>query len=700
MSTTINGITYTASGGTASVTNSIFTITNANILSSVAINGFIYTVTNIGSSAFKERNSLTSVTIPNSVTNIGTDAFRNSRSLNSANLGNSIVSIENSAFDNCRALTSINIPDSVTSVGVFTFRECISLNSVTMGNSIVSMDGQVFSGCTSLTSIIIPNSVISIGNNAFLFCTSLTSVIIGNSLRNIDQSVFKQCTSLTSIIIPNSVTSIENEAFFNCRALTSITIPETVTSIGTGAFSNCSALTSITVPNSITNIENSAFFSCISLTSITIPNSVTRIGTGAFSNCRALTSITVANSITNIENSAFFSCISLTSITIPNSVTRIGTSAFANCPNLITVIVENSTLITSVNSNSFTNVSSKPNSSITFNNTSSFNDLSTTWKNISTYYATVIPPPVVPPTIGPLTIPDKNFGDAPFQIVQPNSNSNGAFSYTSSNTSVATIFNNIITICNAGTSTITANQAASGNYSSGSVYTTFLVNTANPTIGSLIIPDKTFGNAPFQIVQPSSNSDGAFSYTSSDINVATIIGDIITIHNAGTSTITANQAASGNYSSGSVYTTFLVNTANPTIGSLIIPDKTFGNAPFQIVQPSSNSDGAFSYTSSDINVATIIGDIITIHNAGVSLITANQAASGNYSSGSVSTTFTVNPNTPENPADIMNSFEFNYFLNTTATYGNLENSVTINDDLIGFVPKVLTSTNYITIIKM
>jgi len=85
----------------------------------------------------------------------------------------------------------------------------------------------------------------------------------------------------------------------------------------------------------------------------------------------------------------------------------------------------------------------------------------------------------ISPNIDPWTISGKNFGEPSFNITGPNSNSTGAFSYTSSDDSVATITTGgEVTIVNAGTTTITATQAASGNYTSGSVTAQFAVSRA------------------------------------------------------------------------------------------------------------------------------------------------------------------------------------------------------------------------------
>lgn len=83
----------------------------------------------------------------------------------------------------------------------------------------------------------------------------------------------------------------------------------------------------------------------------------------------------------------------------------------------------------------------------------------------------------IPPSIGAFTFIARNFGEAQFNIISPTSNSNGSFSYTSSNTAVATVTSGgTVTIVSVGSSTITATQAASGNYTSGSVNATFTVS--------------------------------------------------------------------------------------------------------------------------------------------------------------------------------------------------------------------------------
>ncbi|MFY7731260.1 MAG: RCC1-like domain-containing protein, partial [Flavobacterium sp.] len=202
-----------------------------------------------------------------------------------------------------------------------------------------------------------------------------------------------------------------------------------------------------------------------------------------------------------------------------------------------------------------------------------------------------------------------------------------------------------------------------------------------PTLSNFSVPPKTFGDSSFNLVDPSSNSNGAFSYTSSNTSVATIVGRTVTIVGAGTSVITATQAATINYTSASTTANFLVNPATPTLSNFSVLSKTFGDTPFPITQPTSNSSGALSYTSSNASVATIVGNNVTIVGAGTSLITATQEASGNYTEGTIDASFQVLSNTPSNPVDVTSGEQFMYFLYSPAQYAGIENDITVVENL-------------------
>jgi hypothetical protein len=177
--------------------------------------------------------------------------------------------------------------------------------------------------------------------------------------------------------------------------------------------------------------------------------------------------------------------------------------------------------------------------------------------------------------------------------------------------------------------------------------TTEDVSPFPPTLGTFTVPAKRMGSLPFLLTPPTSNSAGAFTYTSADPSIATISGSTVTVVGIGTTTITATQAADAGYGSRSVTATFTVSQLEPpTIGAFNVPAKMMGSVPFQITPPTSNSGGAFSYTSSTTSVATISGSTITVVGAGTSTITATQASFGTFASATATATFTVTANIP------------------------------------------------------
>jgi hypothetical protein len=96
------------------------------------------------------------------------------------------------------------------------------------------------------------------------------------------------------------------------------------------------------------------------------------------------------------------------------------------------------------------------------------------------------------PVIGALTIPKVTVGDAPFDLVDPTSDSPGSFSYTSSNTAVATISGNTVFVVGPGTTEITAIQAAASPFVSGQVKAELYVYDTPPATSA---PDQPARNA-------------------------------------------------------------------------------------------------------------------------------------------------------------------------------------------------------------
>jgi predicted small lipoprotein YifL len=86
------------------------------------------------------------------------------------------------------------------------------------------------------------------------------------------------------------------------------------------------------------------------------------------------------------------------------------------------------------------------------------------------------------------------------------------------------------------------------------------------------------------------------------------------------------------------------------LGDFPAINKVEGDAPFDLVAPSSDSPGQFVFTSSNPAVATIVGKTVTVHVAGTSTITASQPQTGSYNPTSTSTLLTVTARVCEPPS--------------------------------------------------
>ena len=171
------------------------------------------------------------------------------------------------------------------------------------------------------------------------------------------------------------------------------------------------------------------------------------------------------------------------------------------------------------------------------------------------------------PTLSNFSVPLKVLGNAPFTLTPPASNSSGAFTYTSSSPTVATVNSTtgVVTIVGQGSATITATQAAvTGVYTSASITATLIV-LSPPTLSNFSVPLKVLGNIPFALTPPASNSSGAFTYTSSSPTVATVNSTtgVVTIVGQGSATITATQAAHGGFTSATEEATLIVLSQSP-----------------------------------------------------------------------------------------------------------------------------------------
>ena len=240
----------------------------------------------------------------------------------------------------------------------------------------------------------------------------------------------------------------------------------------------------------------------------------------------------------------------------------------------------------------------------------------------------------------------KTYGDAPFGLIATAS-SGLTVSYESADPSVASVSGSTVTILKAGSTVITATQAGDVNVGAATpVQQTLTINPATQTITFGPLADKTYGDAPFELTATAS-SGLTVSYTSSDTNVAIVVSNLVTILNAGGTTIIATQAGDANRNAAEpVMQTFTVNKAGQTISFGALAPKTYGDVPFELGATAS-SGLTVSYENSDTNVAIVVGSTVTSRKVGSTVITATQAGDANRSAADpVPQTLTVGKATP------------------------------------------------------
>ena len=363
------------------VYNTGWNIVEAIIPETVDYSDETYNVTSIGSDAFSDCHSLTTVTIPNSVTSIGSYAFNSCSSLVAVTIPNSVISIYAKAFQFCSGLTSVSIPNSVTSISNEAFEGCTSLTSMTIPNSLSVIPYALFAGCSNMTSIELPSSITTIASSAFSGCNNLSIYVPCGELERFQEmlpndnrvknkplpyalntaaengNISSNIAEITICDEPNvTITAIPNIGYHfvqwndgvatNPRVViltqdTTFTAEFAMDLSGTCGKDN--ALSWVYQPSSKTlaiigsgELTENYSFSLVAkeMQTLMIGDGVTIIGDKAFSISENLETLNLPNSLTEIGEWAFYQCTKLAAITLPAGLKKIGGAAFMECNSL------------------------------------------------------------------------------------------------------------------------------------------------------------------------------------------------------------------------------------------------------------------------------------------------------------------------------------------------------------------------------
>ena len=418
----------------------------------------------------------------------------------------------------------------------------------------------------------------------------------------------------------------------------SINIPPTVTYNGktytvegvwNNAFKYCTGVTSITIPNTVTTINQSAF-SVTGITSIEIPSSVTTIGQDAFNSCESLKTAYIGGG--TIQSRAFYYATKLEEVTLGNNVTEIQSVAFDDC-NIKTVIIEGNANPT-VNANAFERALASTGATLIvpvgrldeFKGKTGWTDFNVVeaTKTLKLNYTSV----------------ELYAGDS-FTlkaILLPNNVETTNVTWSSSNTSVATVKQGVVTALKEGTVEITATTADGTNLSAVCKFT---IKPDPDLLAAYVQLNKTsvslYANETTTLVAtvyPVTAVNKKVTWSSSNTSVATVSSTgVVTAKSVGSATITATTTDGTNKTATcqvSVYATPATGISlNKTSATLKVNETVTLSAT---VTPTSATNRKVSWKSSDESVATVSSTgVVTAKSIGNANITATTTDGTNIS---------------------------------------------------------------------
>ena len=202
--------------------------------------------------------------------------------------------------------------------------------------------------------------------------------------------------------------------------------------------------------------------------------------------------------------------------------------------------------------------------------------------------------------------------------VGPEDATDKAVSWASSDTTVTTVSNGVVTAKKLGTATITAKAGDKTATCTITVIPTPVTSvTLNKTTASLKVGETVTLSAT---VNPSDATDKTVTWTTSDATVATVSNGVVTAKKIGTATITAKAGEKTASCTITVVPTPVNSvTLSKTSASLKVGETVTLAAT---VNPSDATDKTVTWITSDATVATVSNGVVTAKKLGTATITA------------------------------------------------------------------------------
>lgn len=235
------------------------------------------------------------------------------------------------------------------------------------------------------------------------------------------------------------------------------------------------------------------------------------------------------------------------------------------------------------------------------------------------------------PTLGVFKDQSVTLAQRTFTLVAPTSPSDGSWSYSSLDLSVATVSGNTVTLLDGGDISIRATQSPTMNWLTASATMKLIVTAPSPVVGTFSDITLSIDSvSKVELILPTSTSTGTWILTSADPSVASINGLTVTALKSGTTKISARQAPNGGFRSIIVTMNVTILAVDPVVTASGFLDRTLEITPgtpqqISLPAPVSNSPGVWTFTSSDAAIASINGNSLSALKPGKVTVTAVQS---------------------------------------------------------------------------
>ena len=204
----------------------------------------------------------TTYTVLEGTVEIGQDAFRSRESIEEIILPEGLEVIGQNGFTYCKALRKMGLPASVTTIGYDAFYGCSSLTEFTLSENLTkeNVNNSILGGCGQLTTLYVPVAAAYVPDSAYVASLQYIIVVdaegnknvVGTNYASLDGVLFNadgttllrmpQNKRVSEYEIPETVTRIEKYALLRQQHVTAVTIPTGVNNIGYGAIYDCPSL--------------------------------------------------------------------------------------------------------------------------------------------------------------------------------------------------------------------------------------------------------------------------------------------------------------------------------------------------------------------------------------------------------------------------------------------------------------------------